>query len=305
VEKAQFVNFIVTILKKSGFKVYKNFKTFQHVIDIYAVLPSIMGDFTVAIACKNYDKEWKVGLDVVKEMEMVGRVLKVSKVVVATTSHFSPQAKNYASEKKIKLLDRDHIVILAKKISKGYDPHNGMKNSYYQNEENKAETIPDTDEKEDIKINSKSRDYHGENKKKVDLKKREIISPKTQNKGKISIFKANTNDNSKVNSNSGILNQSPRKQAKEPILPKIKKVVNTPIVLIVLVVTISYLISFILHTIANVPIGVQGIVKIFSSFILSYGLALIMTRDKTVVLLKGSLVFFISLLITILMIIFI
>gem|GEM_PF-205216 len=116
-EKPQLVNFIAKVLEDSGFKVYKNFKTSQQVIDIYAVLPTSIGDFGVVVACKNYDKEWEVGIDVLKEMEMVGKTLKASKVTIVTSSNFSQQAKRYAEEKKIKLVDRRNLIALAKRYS--------------------------------------------------------------------------------------------------------------------------------------------------------------------------------------------
>ncbi|WP_225369436.1 restriction endonuclease [Methanobrevibacter arboriphilus] len=115
-EKLQLVNFISKVMEESGFKVYKDFKTSQKVIDIYGVLPSVMGDFSVVVACKNYDKQWEVGIDILKEMEMIGRNLKASKVVIVTSSIFSSQSRNYASKKNIKLIDRDNLMILAKKI---------------------------------------------------------------------------------------------------------------------------------------------------------------------------------------------
>ena len=59
-EKPQLINFIAKVLEDSGFKVYKNFKTSQRVIDIYAVLPTTIGDFGVVVACKNYEKTFEI-----------------------------------------------------------------------------------------------------------------------------------------------------------------------------------------------------------------------------------------------------
>ena len=116
-EKPQLVNFIAKVLEDSGFKVYKNFKTSQQVVDIYAILQTSMGDFGLVVACKNYDKDWEVGIDVLKEMEVIGKKLKASKVAVVTSSSFSSQARRYAQERKIKLIDRNNLVTLAKKYS--------------------------------------------------------------------------------------------------------------------------------------------------------------------------------------------
>ena len=116
-EKPQLVNFIAKVLEDSGFKVYKNFKTSQQVVDIYAILQTSMGDFGLVVGCKNYDKDWEVGIDVLKEMEFIGKKLRASKVAIVTSSGFSSQAKRYAEERKIKLIDRNNLVTLAKKYS--------------------------------------------------------------------------------------------------------------------------------------------------------------------------------------------
>ena len=117
VEKPQLVNFIAKVLEDAGFRVYKNFKTSQQVIDIYAILPTSIGDFGVVCACKNYDKEWEVGIDDLKEMEIIGKQLKASKVAIITSSSFSSQAQRYGEEKKMKLVDRTNLVALAKRYS--------------------------------------------------------------------------------------------------------------------------------------------------------------------------------------------
>ena len=114
-EKPQLINFIAKVMEDSGFKVYKNFKTSQKVIDIYAILPTTIGDFGVVVACLNYDKEFQVGVDVLREMEEVQASLKASKVTIVTSSYFSDQAKNYAIRKNIKLVDRNNLLELAKK----------------------------------------------------------------------------------------------------------------------------------------------------------------------------------------------
>ena len=114
-EKPQLINFVAKVMEDSGFKVYKNFKTSQKVIDIYAILPTTIGDFGVVVACKNYDKEFQIGVDVLREMEDIQTSLKASKVLIVSSSYFSDQAKNYALRKNIKLVDRDGLLELARK----------------------------------------------------------------------------------------------------------------------------------------------------------------------------------------------
>ena len=47
-------------MEESGFKAYKNFQTSRHIIDIYGVLPTILGDIGVVVAVKNYDEDGKL-----------------------------------------------------------------------------------------------------------------------------------------------------------------------------------------------------------------------------------------------------
>jgi Restriction endonuclease. len=115
VEKPQLINFIAKVMEDSGFKVYKNFKTSQKVIDIYAILPTTIGDFGVVVACKNYDKDFKIGVDVLKKWKRFKESLKASKTAIVSSSYFSDQAKNYALRKNIKLVDRDNLLEMAKR----------------------------------------------------------------------------------------------------------------------------------------------------------------------------------------------
>ena len=114
-EKPQLINFIAKVLEDSGFKVYKNFKTSSNVIDIYAILPTTLGDFGVVVGCKNYDKTFEVGVEVLRKMEELQRSVNASKVTVVSSAYFSTQARNYALKKNIKLVDRDALTELARK----------------------------------------------------------------------------------------------------------------------------------------------------------------------------------------------
>lgn len=333
-------------MEESGFKVYKDFKTSQRIIDIYAVLSTIMGDFTMVVACKNYDKQWEVGLDIVKEMEMIGKSLKASKVVIATSSKFSPKSRSYASEKNINLLDREDLIILAKKFSKEngklYEDPNSYNNDendqeleniydkpdytgqnsnnydepYYtdQNSNNYDETYTEvyklgkndkSRSEYDSKASYSSRYNSKQNKNKSKhLNSSKKISPGVKKTSRLQTFKAKNSKNSNFKSNSGILNKRKIEEPQEPLSSKIKVIFNNTIVLIVLVVAITYLISLIINKVANVPIGIQGLVKIISSLVLSYGLVFVLNHKGTAVLLRGTIVFFVSLIISILMIIF-
>lgn len=357
-QKPQLINFIAKVMEDSGFKVYKNFKTSQTTIDIYAVLPTQMGDFGVVVACKNYDKEWEVGIDILKEMEMVGRTLKASKVAVVTSSTFSPQARNYASRKNIKLVDRDNLISLAKKYSEknsiqmknqdsedneNLDSYNESdESSYYEPYDEYYNDYPDVDDITEYpeykgydydepyddeyyenlaisnynpSINSSSNNYsNGAN-----LYKTSSNSNNKNEKSKFSFFTRKNKNSKKDNkvkpepkpikktspriANLSKSNTSPEKNNKSRNIDLIS-IVRNPIVLILIVVIVSYLIALAFTFIGGISSGIIGLFEMIFSLILSYGLVWYTDKDGTVVLVKGTSVFFISLIILIILILF-
>ncbi len=375
-EKPQLVNFIAKVLEDSGFKVYKNFKTSQQVVDIYAILQTSMGDFGLVVACKNYDKDWEVGIDVLKEMEVIGKKLKASKVAVVTSSGFSSQAKRYAQERKIKLIDRNNLVTLAKKYSNkkketkprldrganrltdidsdsfysrdvnrdyidntsnyyssGYDnsyddrSYNRLQNGYegyeeyaedmeYYEDEVGGLELSHYDEYDDelyraAFLNKTPRDnYSGPTsslfasrhqevpKRKSSLSGGRLSNPLSKRKsdsGEHSFMSRSDNALSSFNSR---VPQAPSKSFGEIIKP----LLSNTVVMIAVVVIISYLFGFILGKMAKIPTGFLGIGELILALILSYGLVIYADRESDI-LVKGTIVFFISLIIIMILIV--
>ena len=261
-EKDRLIGFIAKVMEESGFKVYKNFKTSRHVIDVYGVLPTVLGDMGVVVACKNYEEQWAVGLDVLKEMEMVGKTLKASKVVVVTTSYFTSSASNYAARRNIKLVDKDGLIAIAKKFSK--------KDNLYE-----GPVVDDED------------DEDGE---------REVYTPTTRmtpkffSSGKKSLSKARTKKNAGPNIDfSGVI-------------PSLKAILHNTIALIVIVLLLSSLITYLIG-IFNKNTAVIGISKILSSALLAYGLVFLVERNPNEILTKGTIVFFVTMIIYVVLVI--
>jgi len=254
-KKNKLVEFMAKIMEDSGFKVYKDFRTSRHLIDIYGVLTTVLGDIGVVVACKNYDKRWNVGLDVLKEMEMVAKTLKASKVVIVTTSDFTQQSKNYAARRNIKLINNDSLIRLAKKFSK--------KNEEYVSNE--------------IELYDES--YPA------------------------STYEGNPSSSFVKSGKRGTLNRK-RDKVANIFDPRFKKLLGNTFVLILIVLALSWIISTIIGIYGNVNNAILGILKILLSGILSYGLVFTLERDITVTLLRGTTIFFVSLLILILLIIF-
>ena len=297
-EKPQLINFIAKVMEDSGFKVYKNFKTSQKVIDIYAILPTTIGDFGVVVACKNYDKDFEIGVDVLKEMEDVQQSLKASKVTIVSSSYFSTQAKNYALRKNIKLVDRDNLLELAKRYQDRTSqttldntPYDGGASAYIEEE------YPDYEyDASDMEYIMQRRDANP-NVYKSSLY-RQTNEPKT---GRLSslLNRGGSRGSLSPRESTNLYNYNSRiNSSYEPILFKL---INNPIVLIILVVVISYALAFIFGNLLGVNPGITGLIEMVVALLLSYGLSLYTERNSDFVI-KGTFVFFISLVILIILI---
>jgi len=176
-EKNRLVDFVAKIMEKSGFKVQKYYKTTKYVVDIYGVLPTVLGDIGIVVACKNYEERWKVGLDVIKEMEMVAKTLNASKVVIITTSTFSDNAVGYAQGRNVELIDKDELMRIAKSLS-------NKKIESYEDAELEEE---DEDEDYDPSFGSKISGSFPKSGKRSSLsgRKRSVASNKLQAWGKV------------------------------------------------------------------------------------------------------------------------
>ena len=245
-------------------------------------------------------------MDILKEMEMVARSLQASKVAVVTTSTFSPQAMNYVSRKNIKLVDRDGSMVLAKRYAQ-------------KNKMNK-----DTNENQDADYGNESYDdsyYENEYlstfstyigyEDYVDQYDDAYYENLAMSKSSFSFLKR-----SKSNSNNQRSRPIPQRQPRRSLAPSRPNLSNRannfsydnrghsinwnanfsyPIVLIFLVVIISYFIVYVLGVLCRIKSGVIGLVEMVVSLVLSYGLVFFLGQDGATVLIKGSIVFFVSL----------
>ena len=250
-EKNRLVDFVAKIMEKSGFKVHKYFKTSKHLVDIYGVLPTVLGDIGVVVACKNYEERWRVGLDVLKEMEMVAKTLQASKVIVITTSTFSDNALSYANGRNITLIDKDELMNIAKSLSK----KNIETSENYDNEE-----VDDDEETYVLPSDSAGSSF-------LSRGRRGSLTGKKRN-----ISNTDTSDNLKKWS---------------------KTLLSNPIALIIIVLAVSTLITYLIH----INKALLGILRIFIAAVLSYGIVMAVERDITVTLIRGSTVFFVTLII--------
>ena len=281
-------------MEDSGFKVYKNFKTSQKVIDIYAILPTTIGDFGVVVACKNYDKNFEIGVDVLKEMEEVGESLKASKVTIVSSSYFSSQATNYALRKNIKLVDRNNLLELAKKYQDRTSqttldntPYDGGASAYIE------------DEYPEYQYDASDMEY---------LMQRRDQNP---NVYKSTLYRQIGEDKPKgvlsfLNNFGAVRNRGPTtlynyNQKNSFFDSLFFKLIQNPIIMILFVVFVSYIIAFIGGNLLGMDAGITGLIEMIVALVLSYGLSLLTERNSDFIV-KGTFIFFISLVILIILI---
>ena len=295
-EKPQLINFVAKVMEDSGFKVHKNFKTSRRVIDIYAVLPTTIGDFGVVVACKNYDKDFMIGVDLLRDMEDVQKNVNASKITIVASSYFSKQAKNYALRKNIKLVDRDGLTELARKYQDKTSqttldntPYDGGA-SQYINEE-----YPEYDyDASDMDYLMRRRDANPGVYKNT-LYRQADSEPSG---GLLSRFNRPPQQNQYEQTN--LYNYDSRRESfygESPILVLLRN----PLILVVLVVIFSYISAFLASNVLKMDAGFAGFIEMIVALMLSYGFSLFADRNSDFIV-KGTFIFFISLIILIILI---
>lgn len=274
-------------MEDSGFKIYKNFKTSQNVIDIYAILPTTIGDFGVVVACKNYDKDYEIGVDLLKEMEEVQQSIKASKVTIVSSSYFNQQAKNYALRKNIKLVDRDSLLELAKKYQ-DRTSQTTLDNTSYDG----GASMYIEEEYPEYSYDASDMDYMMQTRDSNPMVYKNTLYRQVDDdkRGFPFLNRRHDQHTTLYNYNNSSYNNSP-----------MFKILSNPIALIILVVIFSYIISFIVGNLLKMGPGVSGLVELVVALLLSYGITLYVDRNKDFII-KGTFIFFISLIILIILI---
>ena len=297
-EKPQLINFIAKVLEDSGFKVYKNFKTSQRVIDIYAVLPTTMGDFGVVMACNNYDKEFEVGIDVLKEMEDAAESLKASKVAVVTSAYFNSQATNYALRKNIKLVDRDKLTELAKRYQDN-SQQTTLDSDYSTGDVSYVEEdYPEyTYDASDMEYIMRRRDENPVVYKNTLYPQVEKYNSKKSPFSFLDKYR-NRQRNSSYPADLYGYNYS----SGPTWFDRLQPILSNPFVTIALVVIISYLLSYLFGNVLKIDYGISGLIEMIVALLLSYGLTFIFADRSRFFITRGTVIFFISLIILIILI---
>lgn len=302
-EKPQLINFIAKVLEDSGFKVYKNFKTSQRVIDIYAVLPTTIGDFGVVMACNNYDKEFEVGIDLLKEMEDAGNSLKASKVAVVTSAYFNNQATNYALRKNIKLVDRDNLLELAKKYQ-----DNSQQTTLDSNDYSTGDVDYIEEEYPEYTYDAADMEYLMRRRDENPVVYKNTLYPQTEeynsrsNNFLTSLFNriSNKQQSNGLYPANNLYNYN--YYSKPSLFDRLQPILSNAFVTIALVVIVSYLLSFIFGNILKIDYGISGLIEMVVAILLSYGLTFVFADRSRFFITRGTVIFFISLIILIILI---
>lgn len=294
------INFIAKVLEDSGFKVYKNFKTSQRVIDIYAVLPTTIGDFGVVMACNNYDTEFEVGIDLLREMEDAAESLKASKVAVVTSAYFNNQATNYALRKNIKLVDRDNLTELAKKYQDN-SQQTTLDSDYSSGDVSYVE-----DEYPEYTYDASDMDYIMRRRdNNPTIYKNSLYPQADEYRNTSNNFLSSLFNRRKKSQNNGLYpanlynydyNRGPS------WFDRLQPILSNPFVTIFLVVAVSYLLSFILGKLLKINSGIAGLIEMVVALLLSYGLTYMFADRSRFFITRGTVIFFISLIILIILI---
>ena len=297
-EKPQLINFIAKVLEDSGFKVYKNFKTSQRVIDIYAILPTTIGDFGVVMACNNYDKEFEVGIDVLKEMEDAAESLKASKVAVVTSAYFNSQATNYALRKNIKLVDRDKLTELAKRYQDN-SQQTTLDSDYSTGDVSYVEEdYPEyTYDASDMEYIMRRRDENPV------VYKNTLYPQVEEYNSKKSPFSFLDKYRNRQRNSSYPADLYGYNYSSGPTwFDRLQPILSNPFVTIALVVIISYLLSYLFGNVLKIDYGISGLIEMIVALLLSYGLTFIFADRSRFFITRGTVIFFISLIILIILI---
>lgn len=286
-DKERLVNFVATIMEDSGFKVIKNYNVADHVIDVYGVLNTSNGEVGVVVACKNYEDPWTIGLDIIKEMETAAKLVKASKIIIFTTSRYTHGAAVYAQRRNIKLVDRKGLLKIAKNysqkqrvITEDYDyPEEDDVTEYYEPENTKRASL----------------NPHSVNKTTQRTSHNPLSGRLNRNSGSTDYYNYNTNTPYHRTSN-----VSTRK-INNPINISLDGVIdffnNHNYVYLALLLILSTVIPFILNNVTSGPY--TGIGKVLTCVILCYGGVTVINRDLSDILVKGSILFFISMFLSI------
>ncbi|RAP48897.1 MAG: hypothetical protein BZ136_04440 [Methanosphaera sp. rholeuAM74] len=287
-EKETLVRFIATVMEDSGFIVKKNYHVSNQVIDIYAILNTSVGEVSAVVACKNYEEPWKIGIDIIKDMEIAAKTVNASKIIIITTSSFSHGATVYAKKRNIKLVDRKELKRIAKTYKENHDILTEDEEEYEEEYDGYTEYYEPVNGKPGTLYRSTDNDNH-----------HAIFSGfRRRQANSTSEYYRNSLDDYPHYS---LSYRTPKKRfnplANIDVESSLEFFKKHEIVYFILLILIASVIAFCLSKITNGPYTGMG--RILLGAIICYGGVLLINRNTSDILFKGSVMFFITMLISV------
>lgn len=289
-EKEQLIKFIAAVMDDSGFNVTKNYRVANQTIDIYGTLSTNVGEVGVVVACKNYEEPWKVGLDVIKDMEKAARNLRASKIIIFTTSSYTHGCALYAQKRNIKLVDRKGLIKIAKNYAQkrtvvseptvDYDDDGYYDDTY---------TPPSRPARLDSHSSSSSHAFDSARSRMLSLNRGGGSRSKSSRRSSGSGFSFNrpsVNTSDVRNAASSVDLSGTFEFFKEHM-----------IVYMILLIVIASAVSYIFSMITSGPY--TGLGRICTSAIVCFGGLALVNRNVSDLIFKGGIIFFISIIISI------
>jgi len=116
----EFEEFMAQLYNKLGYNVELTKTTRDGGKDIILRKPDILGDMVFYVECKQYDSKNKVGIDIIQRFAGIIEMDKINGGIIATTSFFSKDAKDWIMEKdlncRIQMHDFDRLKDMLKVV---------------------------------------------------------------------------------------------------------------------------------------------------------------------------------------------
>ena len=228
-------------------------------------------------------------------MEEVQQSLKASKVTIVSSSFFSKQAKNYALRKNIKLVDRDNLTELAKRYQDN-SQQTTLDSDYSTGEVSYVE-----EEYPEYTYDASDMDYIMRRRDSNPTIYKNTLYPQVEeyNSHKSPFSFLNKRRNKKTNSLYPTNLYDYGYSSGPSWFDRLQPILSNPIAVIIVVVLVSFLLSLLFGRVLKISSGISGLIEMVVALALSYGLTFTFVDRSRFFITRGTVIFFISLIILI------
>ncbi|MBO6110428.1 MAG: restriction endonuclease, partial [Methanobrevibacter sp.] len=221
-----------------------------------------------------------------------------SKVAVVTSAYFNSQATNYALRKNIKLVDRDKLTELAKRYQDNSQQTTLDSNYSTGDVSYVEEDYPEyTYDASDMEYIMRRRDENPV------VYKNTLYPQVEEYNSRKSPFSFLDKYRNRQRNNSYPADLYGYNYSSGPTwFDRLQPILSNPFVTIALVVIISYLLSYLFGNVLKIDYGISGLIEMIVALLLSYGLTFIFADRSRFFITRGTVIFFISLIILIILI---